>query len=137
MSVILMRLSRQGADLNCIDCKGNSPLLLATSCSAWRTVTLLLSKGELRPFASRQQYTNYQGKRVHNAVGSHSRLCFCYLGANVNEKDRCGCNFLHLAILQPKGLKNLPEEVLQVPTSQCFLFTGHQTRCSLPRHRCL
>uniref|UniRef100_A0A8C6LXV4 Transient receptor potential cation channel, subfamily A, member 1b n=1 Tax=Nothobranchius furzeri TaxID=105023 RepID=A0A8C6LXV4_NOTFU len=36
-------------------------------------------------------------------------------GANVNMKDKCGCNFLHLAILQPKGLKNLPEEVLQVP----------------------
>uniref|UniRef100_A0A671XYY8 Transient receptor potential cation channel, subfamily A, member 1b n=1 Tax=Sparus aurata TaxID=8175 RepID=A0A671XYY8_SPAAU len=68
-----------GADLNCIDCKGNSPLLLATSCGAWRTVTLLLSKG-----------------------------------ANVNVRDRCGCNFLHLAILQPKGLKNITEEVLQV-----------------------
>ncbi|XP_040921857.1 transient receptor potential cation channel subfamily A member 1b [Toxotes jaculatrix] len=67
-----------GADLNSTDCKGNSPLLLATSCGAWRTVSLLLSKG-----------------------------------ANVNVKDRCGCNFLHLAILQPKGLKNLPEEVLQ------------------------
>uniref|UniRef100_A0A8C4D9K0 Transient receptor potential cation channel, subfamily A, member 1b n=1 Tax=Dicentrarchus labrax TaxID=13489 RepID=A0A8C4D9K0_DICLA len=64
-----------GADLNCIDCKGNSPLLLATSCGAWRTVTLLLSKG-----------------------------------ANVDVRDRCGCNFLHLAILQPKGLKNLPQE---------------------------
>uniref|UniRef100_A0A4W6E0C3 Transient receptor potential cation channel, subfamily A, member 1b n=1 Tax=Lates calcarifer TaxID=8187 RepID=A0A4W6E0C3_LATCA len=64
-----------GADLNSIDCKGNSPLLLATSCGAWRTVSLLLSKG-----------------------------------ANINVKDRCGCNFLHLAILQPKGLKNLPQE---------------------------
>ena len=41
-------LSSQGADLNSIDCKGNSPLLLATSCGAWRTVSLLLSKGELQ-----------------------------------------------------------------------------------------
>lgn len=41
-------------------------------------------------------------------------ICLNLLGANVNVKDRCGCNFLHLAILQPKGLKNLPEEVLQV-----------------------
>lgn len=38
----------------------------------------------------------------------------CLLGASVNVKDRCGCNFLHLVILQPKGLQNLPEEVLQV-----------------------
>uniref|UniRef100_A0A8C6WUI5 Transient receptor potential cation channel, subfamily A, member 1b n=1 Tax=Neogobius melanostomus TaxID=47308 RepID=A0A8C6WUI5_9GOBI len=68
-----------GADLNSVDCKGNTPLLLATSCGSWNTVTLLLSKG-----------------------------------ANVSVTDRHGCNFLHLAILQPKGLKNLPEEVLQV-----------------------
>uniref|UniRef100_A0A8C9Z2Q4 Transient receptor potential cation channel, subfamily A, member 1b n=1 Tax=Sander lucioperca TaxID=283035 RepID=A0A8C9Z2Q4_SANLU len=72
-----------GADLNSIDCKGNSPLLLAASCGAWKTVTLLLSKG-----------------------------------ANVNVKDRSGCNFLHLTILQPKGLKNLPEEVLKIRNRQ-------------------
>uniref|UniRef100_A0A3B4A594 Ion transport domain-containing protein n=1 Tax=Periophthalmus magnuspinnatus TaxID=409849 RepID=A0A3B4A594_9GOBI len=67
-----------GADLNSVDCKGNTPLLLATSCGSWRTVALLLSK------------------------------------ACVSVKDRRGCNFLHLAILQPKGMKNLAEEVLQV-----------------------
>uniref|UniRef100_A0A8C1WSN1 Transient receptor potential cation channel, subfamily A, member 1a n=1 Tax=Cyprinus carpio TaxID=7962 RepID=A0A8C1WSN1_CYPCA len=50
----------------------HSPLLLATSCGAWRTVSLLLSH------------------------------------------DQSGCNFLHLAILQTRGLKNLPKEVLQV-----------------------
>uniref|UniRef100_A0AAQ6IBL2 Ion transport domain-containing protein n=1 Tax=Anabas testudineus TaxID=64144 RepID=A0AAQ6IBL2_ANATE len=73
-----------GADLNSIDCKGHTPLLLATSCGAWKTVALLLSKG-----------------------------------TNVNVKDRCGCNFLHLAILQPKGLKNLPEEVLVKTLLSC------------------
>uniref|UniRef100_A0A8C7DBP8 Transient receptor potential cation channel, subfamily A, member 1b n=1 Tax=Oncorhynchus kisutch TaxID=8019 RepID=A0A8C7DBP8_ONCKI len=35
-------------------------------------------------------------------------------GANVNIKDKSGCNFLHLAILQPKGLKNLTGDILQV-----------------------
>uniref|UniRef100_A0A8C7K278 Transient receptor potential cation channel, subfamily A, member 1b n=1 Tax=Oncorhynchus kisutch TaxID=8019 RepID=A0A8C7K278_ONCKI len=35
-------------------------------------------------------------------------------GANVKIKDQSGCNFLHLAILQPKGLKNLSGDVLQV-----------------------
>uniref|UniRef100_A0A673YFR2 Transient receptor potential cation channel, subfamily A, member 1b n=1 Tax=Salmo trutta TaxID=8032 RepID=A0A673YFR2_SALTR len=71
-------LISKGADIDYIDCKGLSPLLLATNCGAWRTVALLLSKG-----------------------------------ANVNIKDKSGCNFLHLAILQPKGLKNLTGDILQ------------------------
>uniref|UniRef100_A0A9J8D9G4 Transient receptor potential cation channel, subfamily A, member 1a n=1 Tax=Cyprinus carpio carpio TaxID=630221 RepID=A0A9J8D9G4_CYPCA len=70
-------LISQGADIDFVDCKGHSPLLLATSCGAWRTVSLLLSHG-----------------------------------ADLKKKDKSGCNFLHLAILQPRGLKNLPTEVL-------------------------
>ncbi|XP_036375405.1 transient receptor potential cation channel subfamily A member 1-like [Megalops cyprinoides] len=68
----------KGADIDCVDCKGHSPLLLATSCGAWKTVEMLVSRG-----------------------------------ANLKIKDKFGCNFLHIAVLQPKGLKNLPEEVLQ------------------------
>ncbi|XP_073344802.1 transient receptor potential cation channel subfamily A member 1-like [Pagrus major] len=90
-----------GADLNCIDCKGNSPLLLATSCGAWRTVTLLLSKG-----------------------------------ANVNVKDRCGCNFLHLAILQPKGLKNIPEDVLQHNSVKALLNCEDNEGCTPLHYAC-
>ncbi|XP_056600005.1 transient receptor potential cation channel subfamily A member 1a [Triplophysa dalaica] len=71
-------LISQGADIDFVDCKGHSPLLLATNCGAWRTVNLLLSHG-----------------------------------ADMKTKDKSGCNFLHLAILQPRGLKNLPTEVLQ------------------------
>ncbi|XP_073705503.1 transient receptor potential cation channel subfamily A member 1a [Garra rufa] len=71
-------LISQGADIDFVDCKGHSPLLLATSCGAWRTVNLLISHG-----------------------------------ADLKKKDKSGCNFLHLAILQPRGLKNLPTEVLQ------------------------
>ncbi|XP_051989633.1 transient receptor potential cation channel subfamily A member 1a [Xyrauchen texanus] len=71
-------LISQGANIDFVDCKGHSPLLLATSCGAWRTVNLLLSHG-----------------------------------ADLKKKDKCGCNFLHLAILQPRGLNNLPTEVLQ------------------------
>ncbi|KAM9337048.1 transient receptor potential cation channel subfamily A member 1b [Symphorus nematophorus] len=90
-----------GADLNSIDCKGNSPLLLATSCGAWKTVTLLLSKG-----------------------------------ANVNVVDRCGCNFLHLAILQPKGLKNLPEEVLQHNSVKALLSCEDNEGCTPLHYAC-
>ncbi|TSN21213.1 Transient receptor potential cation channel subfamily A member 1 [Bagarius yarrelli] len=71
-------LISQGADIDFSDCKGHSPLLLATSCGGWRTVNLLLSHG-----------------------------------ADLMVKDKAGCNFLHLAILQPRGLKNIPAEVLQ------------------------
>ncbi|TDG97235.1 hypothetical protein EPR50_G00223990 [Perca flavescens] len=90
-----------GADLNSIDCKGNSPLLLAASCGAWRTVTLLLSKG-----------------------------------ANVNVKDRSGCNFLHLTILQPKGLKNLPEEVLQSGAVKALLSCEDNEGCTPLHYAC-
>ncbi|XP_070842326.1 transient receptor potential cation channel subfamily A member 1-like [Chaetodon trifascialis] len=90
-----------GADLNGIDCKGNSPLLLATSCGAWKTVALLLSKG-----------------------------------ANVNVRDRCGCNFLHLAILQPKGLKNLPEEVLQHSSVKELLSCEDNEGCTPLHYAC-
>ncbi|KAE8279919.1 Transient receptor potential cation channel subfamily A member 1 [Larimichthys crocea] len=90
-----------GADPNSIDCKGNSPLLLATSCGAWKTVALLLSKG-----------------------------------ANVNVKDRCGCNFLHLAILQPKGLKNLPQEVLQHTSVKALLSCEDNEGCTPLHYAC-
>lgn len=90
-----------GADLNGIDCKGTSPLLLATSCGAWKTVALLLSKG-----------------------------------ANVNVKDKCGCNFLHLAILQPKGLKNLPEEVLQRNSVKALLSCEDNEGCTPLHYAC-
>ncbi|XP_047424377.1 transient receptor potential cation channel subfamily A member 1b [Mugil cephalus] len=90
-----------GAELNSTDCKGNSPLLLATSCGAWKTVALLLSKG-----------------------------------ANVNVRDRCGCNFLHLAILQPKGLKNLPEEVLQHSSVKVLLSCEDNEGCTPLHYAC-
>ncbi|XP_065151103.1 transient receptor potential cation channel subfamily A member 1b [Paramisgurnus dabryanus] len=71
-------LVSKGAEINCTDCKGMSPLLQAASCGAWKTVAFLLSKG-----------------------------------ADFKIKDKAGRNFLHFATLQPKGLKNLPDTVLQ------------------------
>lgn len=90
-----------GADLNSVDCKGNTPLLLATSCGSWNTVTLLLSKG-----------------------------------ASVSVTDRYGCNFLHLAILQPKGLKNLPEEVLQLCSVKTLLNCEDSEGCTPLHYAC-
>ncbi|XP_053198303.1 transient receptor potential cation channel subfamily A member 1b [Scomber japonicus] len=90
-----------GADLNSTDCEGNSPLLLATSCGAWKTVALLLSKG-----------------------------------ANVNVKDGFGCNFLHLAIQQPKGLKNLPEDALQHSSVKALLSCEDNEGCTPLHYAC-
>uniref|UniRef100_A0A8C7JV01 Transient receptor potential cation channel, subfamily A, member 1b n=1 Tax=Oncorhynchus kisutch TaxID=8019 RepID=A0A8C7JV01_ONCKI len=90
-----------GADIDYIDSKGLSPLLLATNCGAWRTVALLLSKG-----------------------------------ANVKIKDQSGCNFLHLAILQPKGLKNLSGDVLQHSSVKDLLSNEDNEGCTPLHYAC-
>uniref|UniRef100_A0A8K9V2J5 Transient receptor potential cation channel, subfamily A, member 1b n=1 Tax=Oncorhynchus mykiss TaxID=8022 RepID=A0A8K9V2J5_ONCMY len=94
-------LISKGADIDYIDSKGLSPLLLATNCGAWRTVALLLSKG-----------------------------------ANVNIKDQSGCNFLHLAILQPKGLKNLSGDVLQHSSVKDLLSNEDNEGCTPLHYAC-
>uniref|UniRef100_A0A8C7D867 Transient receptor potential cation channel, subfamily A, member 1b n=1 Tax=Oncorhynchus kisutch TaxID=8019 RepID=A0A8C7D867_ONCKI len=94
-------LISKGADIDYIDCKGLSPLLLATNCGAWRSVALLLSKG-----------------------------------ANVNIKDKSGCNFLHLAILQPKGLKNLTGDILQHSSMMDLLSTEDNEGCTPLHYAC-
>uniref|UniRef100_A0A669F7T9 Transient receptor potential cation channel, subfamily A, member 1b n=1 Tax=Oreochromis niloticus TaxID=8128 RepID=A0A669F7T9_ORENI len=57
-------------------------------------------------------------------------------GANVNVRDKCGCNFLHLAILQPKGLKNLPEEVLQLNSVKALLSCEDNEGCTPLHYAC-
>ncbi|CAL8311470.1 unnamed protein product [Merluccius merluccius] len=94
-------LISMGADVNSVDCSGNTPLLLATSCGAWKTVALLLSKG-----------------------------------AKVGVTDRSGCNFLHLAILQPKGLKNLSEDVLQNKSVKALLSSEDNDGCTPLHYAC-
>ncbi|XP_026998616.2 transient receptor potential cation channel subfamily A member 1a isoform X2 [Tachysurus fulvidraco] len=94
-------LISQGADIDFIDCKGHSPLLLATNCGAWRSVTLLLSHG-----------------------------------ADLTVKDKAGCNFLHLAILQPRGLKNLPPEILQHESVRELLNDEDSEGCTPLHYAC-
>ncbi|CAG5895906.1 unnamed protein product [Menidia menidia] len=57
-------------------------------------------------------------------------------GANVNAKDISGCNFLHLAILQPKGLKNLSEEVLQQNSVKALLNCEDHEGCTPLHYAC-
>ncbi|XP_012671527.2 transient receptor potential cation channel subfamily A member 1b [Clupea harengus] len=94
-------LISKGADIDCIDCKGLSPLLLATSCGAWRAVAFLLSKG-----------------------------------ANIKIKDKEGRNFLHLVTFQPKGLKNIPEHVLQTDAVRALLCDEDNEGCNPLHYAC-
>ncbi|KAM3592863.1 uncharacterized protein V6R79_000664 [Siganus canaliculatus] len=57
-------------------------------------------------------------------------------GADVNVRDKCGCNFLHLSILQPKGLKNLPEEVLQRNSVKALLSCEDNEGCTPLHYAC-
>ncbi|XP_015208897.2 transient receptor potential cation channel subfamily A member 1b [Lepisosteus oculatus] len=91
----------KGAKIESIDCKGHTPLLLATRCGAWRTVELLLNKG-----------------------------------ANVKIRDKQGCNFVHLAVLQPKGLKNLPEKFLQHKDVKGLLNSEDNEGCTPLHYAC-
>eukprot|EP00063_Salmo_salar_P071140 XP_014045975.1 PREDICTED: transient receptor potential cation channel subfamily A member 1-like isoform X3 [Salmo salar] len=94
-------LISKGGDINAIDCKGHTPLLLATSCSAWKTVSLLLTHG-----------------------------------ANLKIKDKHGCNFLHLAILQPKGLTNLPPEFVKCSSVRELLDAEDNEGCTPMHYAC-
>ncbi|KAI7792837.1 transient receptor potential cation channel subfamily A member 1b [Triplophysa rosa] len=94
-------LVSKGAEINCMDCKGLSPLLLAASSGAWRTVVFLLSKG-----------------------------------ADFKIKDKGGRNFLHFATLQPKGLKNLPDAVLQSNTVKEMLSDEDVEGCTPLHYAC-
>uniref|UniRef100_A0A673YF39 Transient receptor potential cation channel, subfamily A, member 1b n=1 Tax=Salmo trutta TaxID=8032 RepID=A0A673YF39_SALTR len=57
-------------------------------------------------------------------------------GANVNIKDKSGCNFLHLAILQPKGLKNLTGDILQHSSMLDLLSTEDNEGCTPLHYAC-
>ncbi|CAB1341219.1 unnamed protein product, partial [Coregonus sp. 'balchen'] len=57
-------------------------------------------------------------------------------GANVNIKDKSGCNFLHLAILQPKGLKNLAGDILQHSSVKDLLSTEDNEGCTPLHYAC-
>ncbi|XP_066434673.1 transient receptor potential cation channel subfamily A member 1 isoform X2 [Eleutherodactylus coqui] len=71
-------LISMGANIDSVDKELRTPLLLATSCSSWKVVNLLLEKG-----------------------------------ADIKLTDNYGRNFLHLTVLQPGGLKNIRQEILQ------------------------
>ncbi|XP_064189153.1 transient receptor potential cation channel subfamily A member 1b [Anguilla rostrata] len=57
-------------------------------------------------------------------------------GANIQIKDKAGRNFLHLAVLQPKGLKNLPENVLELDSVRELLSDEDWDGCTPLHYAC-
>ncbi|XP_051785308.1 transient receptor potential cation channel subfamily A member 1b [Erpetoichthys calabaricus] len=98
---LVQYLVSKGAGIDSIDCECHTPLLLATSCGAWKSVEFLVLKG-----------------------------------ANVKKKDSAGCNFLHLAIQQPKGLKNLSDSILQRKEVMTLLDDKDNEGCSPLHYAC-
>ncbi|CAB1317482.1 unnamed protein product [Coregonus sp. 'balchen'] len=56
--------------------------------------------------------------------------------ANLKIKDKHGCNFLHLAILQPKGLKNLSPEFLKCSSVRELLDAEDNEGCTPMHYAC-
>ncbi|XP_023650187.1 transient receptor potential cation channel subfamily A member 1b isoform X1 [Paramormyrops kingsleyae] len=57
-------------------------------------------------------------------------------GADMKMKDRFGRNFLHLVVLQPKGLKNLSEDVLQLDNVRMLLADEDAEGCTPLHYAC-
>ncbi|MGH0121380.1 UNVERIFIED_CONTAM: hypothetical protein FKN15_072414 [Acipenser sinensis] len=105
--------------INYVDKSGSTPLHLAVQGGNTEVIKLCISNGA--------KIDLQQGANIDSLdCESHSPLllattCGAWLtvelliqkGANVKLKDSCGCNFLHLAVEQPKGLKNISEDILQ------------------------
>ncbi|XP_053322889.1 transient receptor potential cation channel subfamily A member 1 [Spea bombifrons] len=94
-------LISMGANIDAEDDEMRTPLLLATSCSAWNIVNLLLCKG-----------------------------------ANVKLTDNYGRNFLHLAVLQPGGLKNINNECLQMENIKALVSDEDSEGCTPLHYAC-
>ncbi|KAM4705765.1 transient receptor potential cation channel subfamily A member 1 [Rhinophrynus dorsalis] len=94
-------LISMGSNIDSLSKEQRTPLLLATSCSAWKTVNLLLAKG-----------------------------------ADVKLKDTCGRNFLHLAVLQPGGLKNINTEFLQMESVKQLVSDEDSEGCTPLHYAC-
>ncbi|RXM29103.1 Transient receptor potential cation channel subfamily A member 1 [Acipenser ruthenus] len=105
--------------INCVDKSGSSPLHLAVHGGNIEVIQLCIANGA--------KIDLQQGANIDSLdCESHSPLLLATTcgawrtvellvrkGANVKLKDSCGCNFLHLAVQQPKGLKNISEKILQ------------------------
>ncbi|MGH0139984.1 UNVERIFIED_CONTAM: hypothetical protein FKN15_070196 [Acipenser sinensis] len=143
MEIILKKGEEMGYQIerhiNCVDKSGSSPLHLAVHGGNIEVIQLCIANGA--------KIDLQQGANIDSLdCESHSPLLLATTcgawrtvellvrkGANVKLKDSCGCNFLHLAVQQPKGLKNISEKILQLKDVKELLNDEDNEGC-IPLH---
>ncbi|KAF7691743.1 transient receptor potential cation channel subfamily A member 1b [Silurus meridionalis] len=97
--------------INIRDAANQTPLHRATLFDHVELAKFLVSKGADIDCKDCKSYTPLLLATTSSAWKTVSFLLS--KGADFRIKDNTGRNFLHLVIFQPKGLKNLPEHILQ------------------------
>lgn len=101
---VVTYLVNEGADINAIDREHRSPLLLAASRGAWKTVLVLIRLGAqitIKDINSRNvlHLVIMNGGRLDEFAREVSRTQFSsQLRQLLNEKDNTGCSALHYGI---------------------------------------
>lgn len=100
---VVRYLIEEGADINALDKEHRSPLLLAASRGAWKTVLSLIRLGaqiSIKDVNSRNvlHLVILNGGRLDEFAREVSRTQFSsQLQMLLNEKDNAGCSALHYA----------------------------------------
>ncbi|XP_063076013.1 transient receptor potential cation channel subfamily A member 1a [Engraulis encrasicolus] len=134
VKVMLSSCEDIGHAINITDGSQQTPLHKAAIFDHHELAEYLVSKG------ADIDYTDYKGHsplllatscgswRTVNLLLSH--------GCNFTIKDVNGCNFLHLTIMQPRGLRNLPDEFLQDKRVRQMLHDEDTEGCTPLHYAC-
>ncbi|VVC86120.1 unnamed protein product [Leptidea sinapis] len=144
---IVKYLVEEGSDINPLDKERRSPLLLAASRGAWRTLYTLIQLGadvELKDINTRNvlHLVVMNGGRLEEFAEQCKDHCEKSLATLLNEKDNTGCSPLHYASREGhiRSLKNLirfgacinpKNEKSESPLHFAARYGRYQTACQL------
>ncbi|XP_078254841.1 transient receptor potential cation channel subfamily A member 1-like [Rhinoraja longicauda] len=97
--------------LHILDGIKQTPIHKAATYDSSELLEYLIEQGSDMNMVDSESRTPLLWATSHGAWNSVRTLVM--KGANVKIKNSMGCNFLHLTVLQPKGLLNLSEEILK------------------------
>ncbi|XP_067108613.1 transient receptor potential cation channel subfamily A member 1-like [Osmerus mordax] len=120
--------------INITDGASQTPLHKATLFDHFELAEYLISKGADINFIDCKGHTPLLLATTCGAWKTVN-LLLTY-GADLKIKDKTGCSFLHLAILQPKGLKNLSSGVLQLSSVRELLGAEDHEGCTPLHYAC-
>ncbi|XP_056439818.1 transient receptor potential cation channel subfamily A member 1b [Gadus chalcogrammus] len=125
-------LISMGGDVERMDCNGNSPLLLATSCGSWRTVALLLAKGANMAVRDRSgcnflHLAILQRKGLKNL--SEDVMQSKGVKALLSSEDHDGCTPLHYACRL--GVHNAVKNMLGLSGELCLALKSKDKKSAL------